>query len=111
MNHKHLFGFDNEKELIYIFKGYDFLNLTSSITEYFEKSPAQYTKHWGWYINDLNKIKLYLYPNRPSKVPDDNSDLIPKVIKWTKTGFDVNKFYDLYPELKNEFIKFLKKDV
>ena len=57
MNHKHLFGFDNEKELIYIFKGYDFLNLTSSITEYFEKSPAQYTKHWGWYINDLNKIK------------------------------------------------------
>ena len=56
MNHKHLFGFDNEKELIYIFKGYDFLNLTSSITEYFEKSPAQYTKHWGWYINDLNKI-------------------------------------------------------
>ena len=38
-------------------------------------------------------------------------DLIPKVIKWTKTGFDVNKFYDLYPELKNEFIKFLKKDV
>ena len=62
-------------------------------------------------LNDLNKIKLYLYPNRPSKVPDDNSDLIPKVIKRIKTGFDVNKFYDLYPELKNEFIKFLKKDV
>ena len=62
-------------------------------------------------LNDLNKIKLYLYPNRPSKVPDDNSDLIPKIIKRIKTGFDVNKFYDLYPELKNEFIKFLKKDV
>lgn len=54
---------------------------------------------------------MYLYPNRSSKVPGDNSDLIHKVIKWTETGFDVNKFYDLYPELKNEFIKFLKKDV
>lgn len=57
MNHKHLFGFDNEKEFIYIFKGYDFLNLGSSITEYFEKSPAKYTKHWGWYINDIKDIK------------------------------------------------------
>lgn len=48
-------------------------------------------------LNDLNKIKLYLCPNRPSKVLNDNSDLIPKVIKRIKTGFDVNKFYDLYP--------------
>lgn len=32
-------------------------------------------------LNDLNKIKLCLYSNRLSKVPDDNSDLIPKVIK------------------------------
>lgn len=70
MNHKHLFGFDNEKELIYIFKGYDFLNLTSSITEYFEKSPAQYTKHWGWYINDLNKIK------------DLPNNIVPIKLEW-----------------------------
>ncbi len=78
----------------------------------FDRLGVEYINNGHLVIgNDLNKIKLYLYPNIPSKVPDDNSDLILKVIKRIKTGFAVNKFYDLYPELKNEFIKFLKKDV
>ena len=29
-------------------------------------------------------IKLYLYPNRHEHIPKDNSDLIPKVIRWYK---------------------------
>ena len=53
------------------------------------------------------KLKLYLYPNRPDNIPLDNSDLIKKVIKWYKNGFDINKFYELYPELKEQFIKAL----
>lgn len=46
-------------------------------------------------------MKLYLYPNRPSFVPLNNSDLIPKVLRWYKNGFNINKFYDIYPELKD----------
>lgn len=53
------------------------------------------------------KLKLYLYPNRPDNIPLNNSDLIKKVIKWSKNGFDINKFYKLYPELKEEFLRVL----
>jgi len=56
-------------------------------------------------LNEKGLIKLYLYPERPNRIPPDNSDLIPKVIKWQKNGFDVNKFYELYPELKAKFIE------
>lgn len=55
-------------------------------------------------LSKENKIKLYLYPNRPKNVPLDNSDLIKKVIRWSKKGFDVNKFFELYPELKDKFL-------
>ena len=54
-------------------------------------------------------IKLYLYPNRPDYVPIDNSDLIPKVLRWYKNGYDVNNFYNIYPELKDIFIEVSKK--
>ena len=47
-------------------------------------------------------IKLYLYPNRPDYVPIDNSDLIPKVLRWYKKGFNINNFYNIYPELKDK---------
>lgn len=60
-------------------------------------------------LNKEGLIKLYLYPERPSRIPQDNSDLIPKVIKWQKNGFDVNKFYELYPELKDKFLKMLNE--
>lgn len=54
-------------------------------------------------LNEEGLIKLYLYPERPGKIPLDNSDLIPKVIKWKNNGFDVNRFYELYPELMDKF--------
>ena len=56
-------------------------------------------------LNEDGEIKLYLYPDRPKNIPLDNSDLIPKVIRWHKNGFDINKFYNLYPELKEKCIK------
>ncbi len=58
-------------------------------------------------LQELSKegvIKLYLYPDRPSHIPLDNSDLINKVIKWQKNGFNINKFFELYPELKEQFL-------
>jgi hypothetical protein len=54
-------------------------------------------------------LKLYLYPNRPDYVPIDNSALIPKVLRWYKNGYDVNNFYNIYPELKDIFIEVSKK--
>lgn len=60
-------------------------------------------------LNEEGLIKLYLYPERPSRIPLDNSDLIPKVIRWKKNGFDVNKFYELYPELKDIFLKLINE--
>ena len=54
-------------------------------------------------------IKLYLYPKKPDRIPHDNSDLIPKVIKWQKNGFHVNKFYELYPELKDKLLQKLNE--
>lgn len=60
-------------------------------------------------LNDIGEIKLYLYPNRPSYVPLDNSDLIPKVINWSKKGFNIVKFFELYPELTDRFYNELEK--
>lgn len=60
-------------------------------------------------LNKEGLIKLYLYPDKPNRIPQDNSDLIPKVIKWQKNGFDVNRFYELYPELKNKFLQMLEE--
>lgn len=54
-------------------------------------------------------MKLYLYPNRPDYVPIDNSDLIPKVLRWYKNGFNINNFYNIYPELKDKLIEELEK--
>lgn len=60
-------------------------------------------------LNEEGLIKLYLYPERPNRIPSDNSDLIPKVIKWQEKGYDVNKFYKLYPELKDKLIQILNE--
>ena len=59
-------------------------------------------------LNDKGELSLYLYPNRPSFIPKDNSDLIPKVIKWQKRGINIEQFFKLYPELKEQYIKQLK---
>lgn len=60
-------------------------------------------------LNRLGELELYLYPNRPSYVPLDNSDLIPKVINWSKKGFNIEKFFELYPELVDRFYKELEE--
>lgn len=56
-------------------------------------------------LADTNKLKLYLYPNRPNNIPVDNSDLIYRVKKWEKNGFNVQKFFDLYPEFEDIYNK------
>lgn len=61
-------------------------------------------------LNDIHELDLYFYPDRPSFIPIDNSDLIPKVIKWVKNGFDVENFFKLYPELKEKYFEELEKD-
>ena len=39
----------------------------------------------------------------------DNSDLIPKVIKWKQLGFNIDNFFILYPELNDRFYQELNK--
>lgn len=60
-------------------------------------------------LDQKGLLKLYLYPQRPNRIPQDNSDLISKVIKWEKNGFNINKFYELYPELKDKFLETINK--
>ena len=54
-------------------------------------------------LSNEGKIKLYLYPKRPERIPLDNSDLIPKVKNWEKNGYNIQKFFDLYPELVDKY--------
>ena len=61
-------------------------------------------------LNAKGQLKLYLYPDRPSFIPKDNSDLIPKVIRWHKRGIDINQFFKLYPELKEKYLKMLEEN-
>lgn len=56
-------------------------------------------------LNNEGELNLYLYPNRPKNIPVDNSDLIIKVKRWEKNGFDVQNFFDIYPELKEMYNK------
>lgn len=62
-------------------------------------------------LNDEGIIKLYLYPERPSRIPLDNSDLIFKVIRWSKHGFDVNIFLSLYLELEDKFFQMFNEEL
>ncbi len=61
-------------------------------------------------LNDMGELKLYLYPNRPPFLPKDNSDLIPKVIRWRKRGINIETFFTLYPELKEQYLKQLNEN-
>ena len=58
-------------------------------------------------LDNEGLIKLFLYPNRPNVIPLDNSDLIKKVIRWYKNGYDLTNFYKLYPELKEKVVELL----
>lgn len=57
-------------------------------------------------LTDSGELRMYLYPNRPNYIPIDNSDLIPKVIKWQKRGINIEPFFKLYPELKEQYLKY-----
>ena len=61
-------------------------------------------------LNDEGELKLYLYPNRPDFLSKDNSDLIPKVIKWQERGINIESFFKLYPELKVKYLERLAED-
>ena len=61
-------------------------------------------------LNDAGQLKLYLYPNRPDFLPLDNSDLISKVIRWEKSGINIEQFFKVYPELKEQYLNQLKKE-
>ena len=54
-------------------------------------------------LNNEGKLRIYFYPERPDFIPLDNSDLIPKVKKWEKNGFNIQKFFDIYPELEDKY--------
>lgn len=56
-------------------------------------------------LNDSGEIKVFLYPNRPEWLPVDNSDLISKVKKWESRGFNINIFFEMYPELKERYLE------
>ena len=59
-------------------------------------------------LNREGKLKLYLYPLRPSYIPLDNSDLIPKVIRWQERGLNIDRFFEIYPELKEKYLEMIK---
>lgn len=66
-------------------------------------------------LNELannGEIELYRYPNRPDSVPLDNSDLIPKIIKYKSKGITdmVDKFLKIYPELADKFEEQVKSN-
>lgn len=49
------------------------------------------------------KLKLYLYPDKPHYIPDDNSDLIDIYIRYEKNGIKgaIKQLIDEYPEFEN----------
>lgn len=49
---------------------------------------------------EKGNIKIYRYPNRPERIPLDNSDLVEKYIKHEKDGLtgSIKKLLSVYPE-------------
>lgn len=99
------------------FHHYDYLWRQEVIS--FEKSVVPLNKIY--YSNVLDaiyeeekegNITIYRYPNRPSDVPLDNSDLIDKYIEFERRGLQgsIDRLLRIYPEfemdvrIQNEFI-------
>ena len=56
-------------------------------------------------LNNNGEIDLYLYPNRPSDIPLDNSDLIEHCLNICKNynhSDMIDKMLLIYPELRNK---------
>ena len=49
-----------------------------------------------------NKLKIYVFPNRPDYIPLDNSDLILRAKKFESMGIEnaVEELFALYPQLR-----------
>ncbi len=61
-------------------------------------------------LDNKGELKLYLCPNRPHFLPKDNSDLIPKVIRWKNRGINIDQFFKLYTELKKQFLNMIQEN-
>lgn len=100
------------------FKHYDYLWLPEVIS--FEKTikPIKVEYHEN-ILNSLekeakkNNLKLYKYPNRPSYIPLDNSDLVEKYIKFEKAGIKnaVKSLLDVYPEFEKIVYEKLENEI
>ena len=91
------------------FSSYDYLWKEELIS--FE--PSIDIKEKIYYPNILNalieeekkgNITIYRYPNKPSYIPMDNSDLINKYIKYEENGHigSIERLLSLYPEFKDK---------
>ena len=55
-------------------------------------------------LSGEGEINLYTYPNRPSHIPLDNSDLIEKYTRFEEMGIKgaLDRLYEIYPDLKKK---------
>lgn len=58
-------------------------------------------------LDQAKRLKIYYYPERPSCVPKDDSDIIEKAIIWTRQGIPRQKeiFLHYHPKLKEALEK------
>lgn len=49
-------------------------------------------------LADKNQLKIYKYPNRPSSIPSDDSDLVQMCINFNSSE-KLQEFKDLFPDL------------
>jgi hypothetical protein len=60
--------------------------------------------------SEQGAVQLYFYPNRPSTIPGDDSDLVKKFVKWgfedIKDGHDIR---DLFNNISETHPKLLEK--
>ena len=100
-----------------IFRHYDYLWRPEIIS--FEESIKPIRK--TYYENvlgalekeeKLGHLKIYHYPDRPSSIPFDNSDLIDKCIMFYNNGNDyaISSLLECYPEFREEVQSRIKRD-
>jgi hypothetical protein len=56
-------------------------------------------------LEQEGQVKLYYYPDRPSQIPTNDSDLIEKALLWTKANTPgvEGQFFRLHPHLKDRY--------
>lgn len=63
-------------------------------------------------MQEQGKIKIYRYPDRPSFIPLDNSDLIEKYVGFSKMGHPnaIRHLLEVYPEFQDRVEEILKAE-